>query len=200
MGNGKLPSGKLDAVQLPAFGKRETGNWLLNLPRRDILKNTVEGFRSIKTETFEVCENRVCLSRLALGNGKRETGNGNPSAGRTELRAERCHEREAEASTPWHCGFGGPSMVRLDRPTARTHRAATRRVGDQAITSPGRCALNLSLRAQIDANDPDLRHEADRYIRPGQFPCSEAGLALRGPSWPHSGCASPGTSCSASGG
>ena len=41
MGNGKLPSGKLDAVQLPAFGKRETGNWLLNLPRRDMLKNTV---------------------------------------------------------------------------------------------------------------------------------------------------------------
>ena len=73
MGNGKLPSGKLDAVQLPAFGKRETGNWLLNLPRRDILKNTVEGFRSIKTETFEVCENRVCL---AFCLGKRETGNG----------------------------------------------------------------------------------------------------------------------------
>ena len=97
----------------------------------------------------------------------------------------RRHEREAEASTPWHRGFGGPSMVRLDRPTARTHRAATRRVGDQAITSPGRCALNLSLRAQIDPNDPDLRHEADRYIRSGQFPCSEAGLALRGPSWPH---------------
>ena len=43
----------------------------------------------------------------------------------------------------------------------------------------------MSLRAQIDPNDPDLRHEADRYIRPGQFPCSEAGLALRGPSWPH---------------
>ena len=97
----------------------------------------------------------------------------------------RCHEREAEASTPWHRGFRSPLMVWFDRPTARTHRAATRRVGDQAITSPGRCALNLSLRAQIDANDPDVRHEADRYIRPGQFPCSEAGLALRGPSWPH---------------
>ena len=114
----------------------------------------------------------------------------------------RCHEREAEASTPWHRGFGGPSMVRLDRPTARTHRAATRRVGDQAITSPGRCALNLSLRAQIDANDPDLRHEADRYGRPGPSPCSETSLAFRGPFWPH--CAStappPGTSCSSSGG
>ena len=52
MGNGKWPSGKLDVLELPAFGKRETGNWLLNLPRRDILKNTVEGFRSIKTEPF----------------------------------------------------------------------------------------------------------------------------------------------------
>ena len=75
VGNGKLPSGKLDAVQLPAFGKRETGNWLLNLPRRDILKNTVEGFRSIKTETFEGCENRVCLALpWETGNGKREMG------------------------------------------------------------------------------------------------------------------------------
>ena len=37
----------------------------------------------------------------------------------------RCHEREAEASIPWHRGFRGPSMARLDRPTARTHRAAT---------------------------------------------------------------------------
>ena len=52
MGNGKWPSGKLDVLELPAFGKRETGNWLLNLSRRDILKNTVEGFRSIKTEPF----------------------------------------------------------------------------------------------------------------------------------------------------
>ena len=58
IGSGKLPSGKLDVMELPAFGKRETGNWLLNLPRRDILKNTVEGFRSIKTEPFEGCENR----------------------------------------------------------------------------------------------------------------------------------------------
>ena len=97
----------------------------------------------------------------------------------------RCHEREAEASTPWHRGFRGRSMVRLDRPTARTHRAATRRVGDQAITSPGRCALNLSLRAQIDANDSDLRHEADRYGRSDPSPCSETSLAFRGPSWPH---------------
>ena len=62
--------------------------------------------------------------------------------------------------------------------------------------SPGRLELDLSLRAQIEPNDPDLRHEADRYIRPGQFPCSEAGLTLRGPSWPHwlrygcDGCAS----------
>ena len=88
----------------------------------------------------------------------------------------RCHEREAEASTPWHRGFWAHLMGQLDWQTARTHRAATRRVGDQAITSPGRCALNLSLRAQVDANDPDLRHEADRYIRPGQFPCSEVGV------------------------
>ena len=93
----------------------------------------------------------------------------------------RCHEREAEASTPWHRGFRGPSMVRLDRPTARTHRAATRRVDDQAITSPGCCALNQSLRAQIDANDPDLRHGADQYGRSGPSPSSEADLAFRGP-------------------
>ena len=59
IGSGKLPSGKLDVMELPAFGKRETGNWLLNLPRRDILQSTVEGFRSIKTEPFEGCENIV---------------------------------------------------------------------------------------------------------------------------------------------
>ena len=64
-------------------------------------------------------------------------------------------------------------------------RQAELEVELQAVPPPGRCALDLSLRAQIDPNDPDLRHEADRYIRPGQFPCSEAGLALRGPSWPH---------------
>ena len=48
----------------------------------------------------------------------------------------------------------------------------------QGGPSPGRLELDLSLRAQIDPNDPDLRHEADRYIRPGQFPCSEAGSTL----------------------
>ena len=125
MGNGKWPSGKLDVLELPAFGKRETGNWLLNLPRRDILQSTVEGFRSIKTEPFEGCENIVKIGFVSPCLGKRETGNGNPSAGRTELRAERCHEREAEASTPCHRGFRGPSMVRQDRPTAGTHRPAT---------------------------------------------------------------------------
>ena len=76
MGNGKLPSGKLDAVALQAFGKRETGNWLLNLPRRDILQSTVEGFRSIKTEPFEGCENIVKMCFVSPCLGKRETGNG----------------------------------------------------------------------------------------------------------------------------
>ena len=76
MGNGKWPSGKLDVLELPAFGKRETGNWLLNLPRRDILKNTVEGFRSIKTEPFEGCENIVKIGFVSPCLGKRETGNG----------------------------------------------------------------------------------------------------------------------------
>ena len=95
------------------------------------------------------------------------------------------YEREAEASPPRHRGFWARLMVRLDWPTARTHRQATRSAGDQAITSPGRCALNLSLRAQTDPNDPDLRDEADRYGRPGPSPCSEAGLAFRGPFRPH---------------
>ena len=54
-------------------------------------------------------------------------------------------------------------MVWFDRPTARTHRAATRRVGDQAITSPGRCALILSLTAQVDPNDPQSPTNKDFY-------------------------------------
>ena len=105
MGNGKWPSGKLDVLELPAFGKRETGNWLLNLPRRDILQSTVEGFRSIKTEPFEGCENIVKIGFcLALpwetGNGKREMGI-RPLAvitARLELRGRnRLRQRRAEA-------------------------------------------------------------------------------------------------------
>ena len=103
MGNGKWPSGKLDVLELPAFGKRETGNWLLNLPRRDILKNTVEGFRSIKTEPFEGCENRVCLVLPW------ETGTGNRKRESVRLRfrceAEKARPEKPEGSTEGQAGL-----------------------------------------------------------------------------------------------
>ena len=114
-----------------------------------------------------------------------------------------CHIREKASEKV----FSELGRLRMMKEKARDQqgRAVTIAVagsGTQGGPSPGRCALNLSLRAQIGRNDPDLRHEADRYIRPGQFPCSEAGLTLCGPSWPQ--CAStappPGTSCSSCGG
>ena len=80
-----------------------------------------------------------------------------------------------------HRSAGSKERIRFDRPTARTHRLATRRAGDQAITSRRSLGSHQSLMALADQNDPDDWHEANRYGRPDPSPCSEAGLAFRGP-------------------
>ena len=85
--------------------------------------------------------------------------------------------------------FDGPVGPTDGQDSSRSDKEGER-VGDQAITSPGRCALNLSLRAQTDPNDPNLWHEANQFGRPGpHLRCSEAGLAFRGPFRPRCGLA-----------
>ena len=67
------------------------------------------------------------------------------------------------------------------RPGPIVQRQAELVIRRSPLTGRWAVSSHHSLTALADQNDPDDWHETNRYGRPGPSPCSEAGLAFRGP-------------------